>query len=298
MSRAPVGTPLLRRLGLGPRERVLLLHADDVGMSEASVAAFAELTSSGLVASGSVMVPCPWFPHAAAFCRKHPAADVGVHLTLNSEWSACRWGPLSTRDPASGLLDEEGYFPAGREALRRRGEPRAIAGEMRAQVARARQHGIDVTHLDSHKLALFEPELLPLYLELAAELEIPALLWRPKPSQPWFRPGQEAAERAIEVQWEERGALILDHRIELPLHGPEQRALQLKRALEALPPGVTHCHLHPARDTPELRAMSPDWPCRVADLEACRAPELAGLLADAGIHLLGYRALRDLMRTP
>ena len=49
------------------------------------------------------MMPCPWAPAAAELCRSNPGMDMGVHATLTAEWDLYRWGPLSTRDPGSGL---------------------------------------------------------------------------------------------------------------------------------------------------------------------------------------------------
>jgi len=102
--------PVLRELGLGQADRAVVIHTDDIGMCQASLAALADLVDFGLVSCGATMVPCPWFPQVAAYCRGHPSVDLGVHLTLTSEWDSYRWGPISTRDPASGLIDDEGYF--------------------------------------------------------------------------------------------------------------------------------------------------------------------------------------------
>ena len=102
--------PVLRKLGLAESDRVAIIHTDDIGMCQASLAAFADLAGFGLVSSGATMVPCAWFPALADYCRRHPGVDMGVHTDLTCEWDTYRWGPLSTRDPASGLLDDEGYF--------------------------------------------------------------------------------------------------------------------------------------------------------------------------------------------
>ena len=93
--------PALRKLGFADDDRVAIIHADDIGMCQASLTAFAELLDFGLVSCGAAMTPCPWFPSVAAYAAAHPNADIGVHLTLNCEYSTYRWGPLSTRDPAS-----------------------------------------------------------------------------------------------------------------------------------------------------------------------------------------------------
>ena len=109
--------PILHHLGFADEQRVVILHADDLGMCQATVQAFAAIVASGLACSGSVMTPCPAFPQMAAYCRAHPDVDMGVHLTLTSEYATYRWGPLSTSDPASGLLDAAGYLPRRPEEL-------------------------------------------------------------------------------------------------------------------------------------------------------------------------------------
>ena len=73
----------LKKLGFDERDRVLIFHADAIGMCHATLPALANLLDFGLVSSAAVMVPCPWFPQTAAFCREHPNVDMGVHLTLN-----------------------------------------------------------------------------------------------------------------------------------------------------------------------------------------------------------------------
>ena len=79
-------------------------------MCHASVQAFQDLWAFGTITSGAVMVPCPWFPAVARMCREKPTIDMGVHATLNAEWKNYRWGPVSTKETDSGLLDESGYF--------------------------------------------------------------------------------------------------------------------------------------------------------------------------------------------
>src|SRR5262245_45874953 len=104
---------ILKKLGFAENDRVLILHADDIGMCQASVDAYADLLKFGIMSSAATMVPCPWYPAAVETFRAHQKNrhfDLGVHCTLNSEWSSFRWSPLSTHDPKSGLLDADGYF--------------------------------------------------------------------------------------------------------------------------------------------------------------------------------------------
>ena len=129
----------LKQLGFDKNDRVVIIHADDVGMCQASVTAFADLADFGLVSSGSVMVPCPWFLEVAAYCKLHPEADMGVHLTLTSEWSTYRWGPISTCDPSTGLLDGEGYFHHRVHQVHQHASPYAVQLELVAQLRRAQE---------------------------------------------------------------------------------------------------------------------------------------------------------------
>lgn len=290
-------SPALDALGYAPGERVVIIHVDDVGMCQATLPAFAELVALGTVTSGSVMVPCPWFPEAAAWCRAHPEADIGLHVTLTSEWSPYRWGPVSTRDPASGLIDLDGYFHRLPSAFHGSASLPAIDCEMRAQLDRALAAGIDVTHLDTHMYSVFDPQVLPLYLALGLERSLPAIIWRPGPDASWSKWWTGDADRAeILRTWEARGILPADHMEVLVLRDVEDSMAHVKNLFNGLQPGLTHLLMHPAVDTPELRAVTPDWRARVAEYEVFRTPELQRHLRSCGVRLLQYRALRDWMR--
>jgi len=285
----------LQSLGFGPDERAVILHADDIGMCEASVSAMAEMLEFGIVSSASVMVPCPWFPKAAALCRQNPSFDVGVHLTLTSEWRAYRWGPISTCDPGSGLLDDDGYFFRDPKQFLGRASRQSCIREMRTQIDRALHAGIDVTHLDSHMFSAIYPALLPSYIELASEYQLPCLAWKPRGAIFHFTEAEAAEIRSIVSAYEDRN-LIADHVLAIHYEDPENAVEEIKRGIDSLQPGVTHYLIHPAKDTPELRQMCAHWRHRVADYDAFRNPEILQYIRDAGVHLIHYRALREAMR--
>jgi len=281
--------PALRELGFSASDRVVVVHADDIGMCQASVDAFFELANDGVVSSGSAMVPCPWFPAVAAGCRGMDGIDLGVHLTLTSEWDTCRWGPISTRDPASGLVDEEGYFYRNQD-LWRGLDPEAARGEMAAQVDRAVAAGLDLTHIDCHMFSMLTASLVGHYVELGCSRGLPVLMTR----QPqWVA---KLSESAI-ASWERQGLPVFDHLREMPVNQPTtQWPALVRRLFDELPPGLTYLITHPARDSPELRAMAGDWRERVADFETLRDATLRAHLRRTGIHTIGWRPLRELMR--
>jgi hypothetical protein len=300
--------PVLRRLGLSPDERAVIIHADDLGMCQATLAGLEELLEAGIVSSGSVMVPCPWFRAAARFAAEHPRADLGVHLTLTSEWKLYRWGPVSTTDPASGLLDAEGFFPATAQAVQATADPAAAAREIEAQVARAVDAGIVPTHVDTHMGAVAHARFMESYVNAALRRGVPPLLPR-LDEDGWRRVSRdhagggldgEAIRRVIALtrSLEERGIPLLDGLAGLSLSSdPADRLEEAKAALAGLPPGVTHFIIHPASDTPELRAITPDWACRAADHATFVRRELKDFIRYQGIHVIGYRELKESMQS-
>jgi predicted glycoside hydrolase/deacetylase ChbG (UPF0249 family) len=290
--------PYLKRLGLAETDRLVILHADDIGMCQASITAFADMVEFGLISSGATMTPCSWFPQVAArFAR--PDVDLGVHLTLNAEWDAYRWGPLSTRDPASGLLDDEGYSPRTVEVVQARADPVAVQVELQAQVARALAAGIDVTHIDTHMGTVMHGKFIASYIQLALQHRLPVMLPRMDAAAlehlGMERQTIDLMARTIE-QLQDQGVPLIDHIEMLPLDQPDNRVEQAKRRLAGLPAGITHFIIHPAVDTPELRAIAPDWPSRVADYQAFTRPELLDYVRASGIQVIGYRALREAWR--
>lgn len=290
---------ILKRLGFAANDRVVIIHADDLGMCQATIPAVAELFDAGLVSSAATMTPCSWFPAAAAYARANPAADIGVHTTLTCEWNVYRWGPVSTRDRASGMLDDEGYFHRTTAAAQQHGDAGAVAAELSAQFEQARAAGIDITHIDSHMGTVFSPGFMPAYLAVAAQGQVPPLM--PRLSEERMRergmPGEMMAfAREAARQVEALGVPLVDDLIGMPLDRHEDRIETAKSIFRTLKPGLTYLILHPAVDTPELRTIAPDWRGRVADYEAFRSAELRTWVRDNGFQVIGWRVVRDAMR--
>jgi predicted glycoside hydrolase/deacetylase ChbG (UPF0249 family) len=291
----------LKQLGFSPNDRVAIVHADDIGAYQASVPAIEHLFEAGLVSSCATMVPCPWFPAVAEWARRTPAADIGVHATLTAEYPTYRWGPISTRDPASGLLDDEGYLHRTVAAVVAAGDPAAVATEHRAQLDRALAAGIDVTHVDSHMGASFGPAFLPSYMAVGAAASVPNFMPRLYPTGQVGRVTvEEWSEQraAFQQELEESGLPLVDFFDFLPLDDqPRERLAAAKALFDSLPAGLSYVILHPAIDTPELRAATPeDWPARVADYEAFANAELRAHVRDTGVQVIGWRTVRDAMR--
>ena len=289
--------PFLKKLGYSDTDRLVIIHADDIGMCHASVQAFKDLWAFGTITAGAVMVPCPWFPTVAQMCRENPEMDMGVHATLNAEWESYRWGPVSTREPASGLMDAEGYFHQWHPAVYQNARPEAVGVEVNAQIERALAAGIEVTHVDSHMGTIMNPLFIQSYLDAAARRLLPNLLER-LDVQGISLIGRSEPEKIEPLlqKMEELGVPMVDAIFAMPLEHGNDHIEVAKKLLGEVPAGITHFILHPSIDTPELRAIAPDWPARVANYNAFMSDELKVFTQREDLKLIGYRQIRDAIR--
>lgn len=293
--------PFLQKLGYSPTDRLVIIHTDDIGMCHASVQAFQDLWAFGTITSGATMVPCPWFPAVARMCRENPAIDMGVHATLNAEWESYRWGPVSTRESDSGLIDGSGYFHQWHQAVYDNAKPEAVEKEVNVQIERALATGMDITHVDSHMGTIMSPLFIQSYIQAASSRLLPSMLPR-LDAQGIEMMGVGEQERVmytpIMQALESMGLPMLDGLLAMPLNEPSQSTQMeiAKELLGNLPEGITHFVLHPSIDTPELRAIAPDWESRVANYNVFMSDELKMFIEKEDIRLIGYRPIRDAMR--
>lgn len=272
---------LAERLGYGPDDRLVIINADELGLSHAANSGVYESLRAGLATSASIMVPAPWAREAAS---RYLGDDVGVHLTLNAEYDRYRWGPIIH---APSLLDGDGGFPRTVADLWDHADLDEMRRELRAQVERAILWGFDVSHLDSHLEVLTQrPEFFDVYLDLAVEFVLPIRL--PDAGR------ERAAGFPFRSLTAEEGVVFPDHLVHVASTG-SRRAIE--RAVHDLAPGVTELHVRPAVDTPEQRAIDDTWSHRVDDHHLlCFDTALPLLLERSGAKRIGYRALRDLQR--
>lgn len=274
-------TSLNARLGHPDDARLVIISCDDLGAFQSANDGVYRALRDGVASCASLMVPAPWARHAV---MQYRGEDIGVHLTLNSEHEMYRWGPL-THSPS--LLSGEGGFPRSIDDLWEHADTAEVLRECRAQIARAIEWGIDVTHLAPHLTAItLRPEFFDVYLELAVEFRLPIRLPSTiSETQAGFPFRRLAAEE---------GVVFPDHFDHDWRGGSRDRVL---RSLAELQPGVTEIHVQPCIDTPEIRALgavSTGW---IDDYDlVVNDPTLRDALRSSGATVIGYRALRDAMR--
>ncbi len=270
------------RLGYPPEAKLLILNCADLGFCHAATVGVYDALREGVGTSASLIVPAPWARESASRFR---GDDVGVQLTLNAEHDLYRWAPITH---APSLLDGDGGFPRTVTDVWDHADLDEVRRECRAQIERAVLWGFDISHLSAHLDALLlRPEFFDIYLELAVDFTLPLRLLSAEAEPNVGFPVRQLAA--------DQGVLFADRFPTLPTVGARKAFLDLVDNLE---PGVTEVTFHPAIDTPELRAITTDWKQRVADhvlLVADRG--LDQLIAAAGVTLIGYRPLRDAMRS-
>jgi chitin disaccharide deacetylase len=269
------------RLGYPANSRLLLIHADDYGMLHSVNRATSEALANHWITSASMLVPCPWFPEAAAFVKAHPDFDIGIHVALNSEWTTVRWRPVSPQPAGSSLLDRDGYLPLEEQEVMHRAKPADVSTEVQAQLEKAKAAGVNFTHLDAHMQTITRtPELLAIYLRAATDSHVPALLLE-----------QRAVTQAP------ASALLVDREVQMQ---PGVRSAEwlgwYKKALAPLPPGVYQLTVHLGFDDDELRGATadhPDWGAawRQNDYNLVRGPEFQQFLRDQHFILVSWRDL-------
>jgi predicted glycoside hydrolase/deacetylase ChbG (UPF0249 family) len=265
---------LAERLGHPADAKLLILHADDLGVAHSVDSVSFDALERGVISSASVMMPTPWVAEVAAWARAHPDHDLGLHLTLTSEWETYRWGPVAPSSLVPTLLDSSGTFARGTGPVAQRAAVDQVERELRAQVERALAVGIRPTHLDSHMGALFTtPALYSAFVRVARAYRLPFLAARGPDGR---LPADVRPERDV----------VLDTVIQA---GPQVSAEGWKAfyvdAVRNLKPGLSEIIVHLGRDDAELRAITvnhPGWGAawRQRDDDVLRSPEFRRALKD------------------
>jgi predicted glycoside hydrolase/deacetylase ChbG (UPF0249 family) len=279
--------PIAERLGFGREVKLLIVHADDVGMTHSVNAATIQALESGGANSASIMVPCPWFPEIAEYAKAHPERDFGLHLTLTSERVYYRWGPVAPRDKVASLTDENGYFWHDWTAGTRI-DAKETELELRAQIERAYAMGVRPTHLDSHQYRLYTSgkEMFEALVRVAHERKLPFFVVRE-----WFaeHPYLESSLGPDDI--------VIDHTVTIdPGVQPEKWAEFYHTAIKKLPPGVTEFVIHVAFANDEMKAATRErdtWGAawRQRDFDFFTSAEFRSLLVQEKVKLITWREL-------
>jgi chitin disaccharide deacetylase len=279
------------RLGFPADSKLLIVHADDLAVAHSVDTASFEGLDKNVVTSASVMVPCSWLIEVASYAKDHPDADIGLHLTLTSEWKSYRWGPVASKDKVGSLLDPADYLwpETGRAAQNIK--PEEAEREIRAQIDRAIAAGIHPTHLDSHMGVLFStPDLFAVYVRVAHEYGLPFLAVRV--------PG---SSRQLLALLSERDVVLDSIVMANPaVHSGEWKDFYIN-AVKNLKPGLTEMIVHLGHDDAELQAVTLDHPdygsaWRQRDFDFVTSPDFKRVLKENHVILVKWNDVKKLLK--
>jgi predicted glycoside hydrolase/deacetylase ChbG (UPF0249 family) len=277
------------KLGYSRDAKLVIIHADDLGVSHSENMASTAAMENGSVSSASIMVPTPWFTEIATYARSHPKADLGLHLTLTSEWKNYKWRSLADNVP--GLNNREGFLFASVDSVYKSASLAEIEKELRTQIEKAKQFGIDVTHLDSHMGTLFgNPDYLKIYIRLGREYKLPVMI----PKQVTGMLGSFLNDKDVVVD---------DIQTASPENFKNGMETYYKGVLNGLKPGLNVIIIHTAYNDKEMQSVTvdhPDWGAawRQADYDFFTSETCKRILKDQGIHVVTWREVRDKLIRP
>lgn len=284
------------KLGWDKGSKVLIIHIDDVGLCHGANKASIEALTNGVATSCSVMMPCAWVHEFVKEWKKNPNWDVGLHLTLTSEWENYRWGPLSGFQQVPGLIDESGYMWKSVIDVVVNAKPHEVDREIRAQLALAEKMGLKPTHLDSHMGTLFaHPDFIDIYINLGIEKKIPILF--PGGHMQYLSkelplPKEKVKEYAEKI-WE-GGLPLVDDVITFTYDWKTEDKLELmKETLTNMQPGITEVILHCAIPTEEFPHFTQSATTRKGDYLLAINPEFREFLEKNNFILTTWRELME-----
>jgi len=278
------------KLGYPADTKLLIIHADDLGVSHSENIGSIKAMEEGVVNSASIMVPCPWFPEIAAYAKDHPEMDFGLHLTLTSEWKYYKWGPVTSHNEVPGLVDDNHFFYEGWGGLGDESNVEEVEKELRAQIETAIKYGINITHLDSHMFSVFiNPEYVNVYKKLGKEYKLPVLLDRRWSTMRGINPKDII----------DKDDLIIDQ-LYMALPDDNQGGLKnyYTKTLQNLKPGFNVILLHAALNNEEMKAVTVEhddfgahW--RQQDLDFFSSDKCRKIIQDENIQLITWREIKE-----
>jgi predicted glycoside hydrolase/deacetylase ChbG (UPF0249 family) len=271
--------------GAGSDRRRLILHCDDLGLAHCVNEAAFEAFETGCLTSASVMPTCPRFPEVARYGRSHPDFDLGVHLTLTSEWTRYRWKPAAPPERVPSLVDADGCLWPDADAVIRHARLEEVRIELTSQIEAVLDAGVVPTHLDSHMLVLLRhPRLFSIYAGLGARFSLPILVPIRSRTEPWALHRDRRAmpvDRYFAATTSWRPERWLDHYVEC--------AAQFV-------PGVNQIAMHLARHDDEMLAIqagheTEGWTAawRQRDFDAIRSETFSTAIGRANAALTTWR---------
>lgn len=284
------------RLGYPADKKVLILYADGAGLVYESNRAAQDALKAGQVQSVGLMMPAPWGLDFArqADAEKMSKHDIGLALTLTSEYANYRWKPVSSDNQVPSLVDADGYLWQTVTQVASSVKTDEVDREIHAQIDRARTAGFEPSHLAPHMGALvWRPDLLAVYLQAAHKRWIPAVVVEltPERIKSFRERGYPLSDEVIQLIAKYPLPKLDDLRFSPPGNSYEQKRERMFQLIKTLPPGLTQIVFHPAAGGDALKQITRNWQDRVWDAQLLADPELKELLQQEGVVLTNWKEI-------
>jgi len=288
-------TTWAERLGYPPGKKVIMLHADDAGMCEEANIATKEILLAGDIQSAAAMPPCPYFEDMIEWAKQHPDIDVGLHLTLTSEWKTYRWPSVSPVEEVPGLIDDEGNLWRSVPEVVQHATPEEVAKEVRAQIEKSLALGYRPDHIDTHMGTLYgDPEFAKVYLQIAMEYGIPANaidMSDPMVVKYYREAGYPITEEMIKYM-DAYTLPKLDNFTSAPnAKTYEEKVQAFKDLIKSLRPGLTEIIFHPSVPSENLKSITGSWQQRNWEARMFADPNLKQFFIDQGIIFTNWKEI-------
>ena len=283
---------LSEKLGFNKTTKLLMIHADDAGLSHSENRATIQALTNGIVNSYSIMVPCPWFYEMAVFAKSNPQYDNGVHLTLTCEWENYKFGPVLPISKVPSLVNEAEFFYKRREELRKSATTEDIKKELKAQIEKAYAFGLNPTHIDSHMYSVgISTEVMNIYRALGEEYGLPVLISKEIMKMSGLDPLVNIYENDLVIDKVHYG-IFTDFEAGLLKE-------YYRNVLDKLDAGLNMILIHPAYDDDEMKGITLNHPnygseWRQLDLESFTSEENKERLQKNNIQLITWKDIKKL----
>jgi len=299
---ADMKTTWAEKLGYPAGKKVIILHADDAGMSEGANIATAHYLENNLIQSAAIMAPCPAADEFIQWAIDHPDADVGMHLTHTSEWKNYRWGPVSDPAEVPGLIDPEGMLWHEVPGVVFHASADEVEKEIRAQIDKAISMGYQPNHIDTHMGTLYgHPAYVERFFKVAVEYGIPANaidLSDPLVADKFRKQGYPISEDVIELI-EQYPLPKLDNFTSVPKgKSYEEKIENFKALIKSLPAGLTEIIFHPSVESEELKSITNSWQQRVWEAKMFSDPDLIGFFEEEEIIFTNWIEIMERFSDP
>jgi predicted glycoside hydrolase/deacetylase ChbG (UPF0249 family) len=283
------------KLGFPAGKKVILLHCDDGGMCNEANIAIHNYFEKGDIQSAAVMVPCPYSGELVEWAKTLDSPDIGVHLTLTSEWKEYRWGPVSDTSKVPGLIDPEGKMWHDVPDVIIHASAEEAETEIRAQINKVLAMGYTPSHIDTHMGTMYGSiDYIKVFLKIAQEYNIPANaidLSDPAIAENFKQQGYPITPEVVELL-NQYSLPRLDNFSSVPDgNSYENKRENFFKLLNSLDPGITEIIFHPSVETDNLKAITDSWQQRVWDAQLFSDPVVKSFFKDNDIIITTWREI-------